>query len=253
MSDPRLRLKLADGVAIVFSDAHYWPGVSSTAHRALVKLCKRLKPALVVANGDVLDGARISKHARIGWQRAPRLIDELRVCQERMEQIVTASPHATHVWPLGNHDARFETYLSNHAGEFAGVPGFSLREHFLDWKPCWALQVNDDTIIKHRWKGGKNATLNNTIQSGMNIFTGHLHAGRTSPYSDYRGTRFGVDTGTLADLYGPQFVDYTEDSPQDWRSGFVVATFAGGRLLWPEHVHVVAPGKVSFRGELLEV
>ena len=83
--------------------------------------------------------------------------------------------------------------------------------------------------------------------------TGHLHSLKVTPLSDYNGTRFGVDTGTLADPYGPQFTDYTEDNPTDWRSGFVVLTFRDSRLLWPEVVHVVAEGLAEFRGELLSV
>jgi len=64
---------------------------------------------------------------------------------------------------------------------------------------------------------------------------------------------WGVDTGTLADAQGPQFTDYLEDNATDWRSGFVVLTFHKGRLLWPEVVHVVEDGAVSFRGKLLKV
>lgn len=253
MSEARRKFWLDSGRVVVFSDAHYWPGPASTAHRALCRLLPTLDPALVVANGDIFDGARISTHARIGWNHAPKPAEELEACKERMAEIVAACPSAQTVWPLGNHDARFETYLANHAGEMAGVPGFTLREHFPEWMPCWSVQINDDTIIKHRWKGGKNATLKNVLEAGTNIVTGHLHSLRVTPYTDYRGTRFGVDSGTLADPGGPQFVAYTEDACVDWRSGFVVLTFLDGRLLWPEVVEVVGLGRISFRGEVLEV
>src|SRR5690242_11830218 len=36
----RIQLKLHDGVMLVASDAHYWPGKISTAHRAFVHFCK---------------------------------------------------------------------------------------------------------------------------------------------------------------------------------------------------------------------
>lgn len=255
MSKGRVHVNLSDGVMVDFSDCHYWPGLVSTSHRALVKLCKVLKPKLVVANGDVLDGARISRHARIGWQNAPKVQDEITTCQERLREVERASRDAELVWTFGNHDARFETYLANTVPEYAGVAGFSLKEHFPAWKPCWSLLVNGDTIVKHRWKGGRgaNATYGNVKESGANIFTGHLHSSKTTPYTDVRGTRFGVDSGTLADPQGPQFEDYMEMNPTDWREGFVIATFAKGNLLWPEHVHVIAPGKISFRGQIIEV
>jgi len=53
--------------------------------------------------------------------------------------------------------------------------------------------------------------------------------------------------------WGSQAVNYTEDNPLDWRSGFVVLTFHKGRLLWPEVVHVIEEGKVEFRGKVIEV
>ncbi len=41
------------------------------------------------------------------------------------------------------------------------------------------------------------------------------------PYSDYTGTRYGIETGTLADPHGPQF-RYTENNPRDWHPGFLI-------------------------------
>jgi hypothetical protein len=69
---------------------------------------------------------------------------------------------------------------------------------------------------------------------------------------DYNGIRWGVDAGTLADIYGPQF-SYLEDGPRSWVSGFVRLKWVSGRLLTPELIRVVEPGIVEFRGELIEV
>jgi hypothetical protein len=108
-------------------------------------------------------------------------------------------------------------------------------------------------VIKHRLKGGVHATHNNTVNSGISTVTGHLHSLKVTPFADYRGNRFGVDTGTLADPSGPQFVDYLEDAPTNWRSGFAVLTFRDGRLLWPELVHKYEEGKIEFRGQVIDV
>jgi hypothetical protein len=83
--------------------------------------------------------------------------------------------------------------------------------------------------------------------------TGHLHSLKVTPFDDYRGTRYGVDTGTLADPAGPQFNNYLEEGPTDWRSGFAVLTFYKGTLLWPEVVKVFAPGLIEFRGKVMDV
>ena len=58
---------------------------------------------------------------------------------------------------------------------------------------------------------------------------------------------------TLADTDGPQFVDYMEAGPSNWRSGFAVLTFRDGRLLWPELVARVDDEHIQFRGEVIEV
>jgi hypothetical protein len=86
------------------------------------------------------------------------------------------------------------------------------------------------------------------------MVTGHLHSQKVTPYSDYNGTRYGVDTGCLSPTTGPQF-NYLEDNPRDWRSGFAVLTWWKGQLLTPELVSVLdeAKGLVQFRGEVLSV
>jgi hypothetical protein len=75
------------------------------------------------------------------------------------------------------------------------------------------------------------------------------------PVSDYNGTRYGVDCGTMSQPYGPQSADYTELSPVNWRSGFVVLTYWKGMLLWPEVCHVIdeEKGLVQFRGDVMKV
>jgi hypothetical protein len=80
-----------------------------------------------------------------------------------------------------------------------------------------------------------------------------LHSLKVTPFSDYNGVRFGVDTGTLAEIDGPQFTDYMEDNPANWRSGFAVLTIHKGRLLWPELVHRYAHDKIEFRGQVIDV
>jgi len=68
------------------------------------------------------------------------------------------------------------------------------------------------------------------------------------PLTDYNGTRYGVQTGTLADIYGEQFTHYTEDGPKDWRSGFALLSFERGRLMLPELIQVCGESEFEFRG-----
>lgn len=242
-----------DGVVLVASDCHYWPGIITPAHTAFVQFCKELKPKAVILNGDVLDGASISRHPPIGWEGRPSLINELEVCQQRLTEIEDAAPNSKKIWTLGNHDARFETRLASTVPEFAKVHGVHLKDHFPMWSPAWSCWINENTVIKHRFKGGVHATHNNTVAAGKTMVTGHLHSLKVTPYSDYNGVRWGVDTGTMAPLYGPQTSDYCETGPVNWRQGFAVLTYHKGRLLWPELVHVCGPDEIEFRGKVYKV
>lgn len=246
--EQRRSVQVKDGCVVVFSDAHYWPGDPSLAHLALLELCRSLKPKLVVANGDLLDGATISRHEPRGWLRAPDVREEVEVLQERLAEIRNAAPKSELLRTLGNHCIRFERHLAVHAPQYRGLAGTSLEDHIPEWPCSWTVEVND-TIVKHRWAGGIHAAYNNTLKSGRSIVTGHLHSLKCTPYTDYDGIRFGVDTGTLADPYHDAF-DYAEDNPRDWRSGFVVLTYKGGKLLWPETCYV-DDGVAYFRGEVV--
>jgi len=249
----RLETSLKDGIVIIGGDAHYWPGHPSTGHRAFVKFIKKLKPKVVVVNGDVFDGASVSRHPSVNWDQNPTVLDELETCQARMHEILQAAgTKCTLYWTLGNHDARFEARLVQTAPEYAGVRGTSLKDHFSDrWQPCWSVWIND-VVVKHRYRGGMNAVRANTLNAGLSIVTNHLHSQNVFGVTDYRGTRYGVDTGCLADIHSKAFV-YAEDNPRDWRAGFAVLTFRNGALLRPELVSVRDQNTVEFRGEVIRV
>lgn len=250
--NPRISVDITDGVIMVFSDAHFWPGVRTPAFRAFCMIAQKLKPKIIINNGDAFDGASISRFPRIGWDSKPSILDELTACKDHLGEMQEAAPKAKLLWCLGNHDQRFENRLSANVPEFQGIGGFRLNDHFPDWKTGWSVWINNDVVVKHRFRSGVHATRNNTVASGKSIVTGHLHSLKVTPLDDYNGTRWGIDAGTLADPSGPQFRDYLEDNPTDWRSGFIVLTFRNGQMLWPEVARVVG-NQIDFRGELTAV
>jgi hypothetical protein len=250
----KINYHIENGTVIVFSDAHFWDESPNTAYRALIHFIKELNPKLLIANGDIFDGATNSRHASINWEKKPSLLQELKACKTMMDGIVNSISKGTELtWCLGNHDSRFETYLAANAPQYQEVHGFSLKDHFPEWRMCWATWINGHTVVKHRWKGGIHATHNNTVNSGTSIVTGHLHSLKVTPFTDYTGTRYGVDTGCLADVDGDQFVNYLETNPTNWRSGFAVLNFHNSKLLPPELVEVIDEGVVAFRGQAYEV
>jgi 3',5'-cyclic AMP phosphodiesterase CpdA len=249
----RRGIQIEKGRVVVFSDAHFWPGEVTTAYKALLMIIKEFKPKVVVANGDIFDGSQASRHARIGWEKTPSVKEELESCIEMMEGIEKVSKGAELIWTLGNHDARFETFLSAQTSMYEGVSGFTLKDHFPLWKPCWSFWVNEDTCIKHRWKGGFGAGRANTLGAGVSMVTGHTHNLAVQPLTDYNGTRYGVQTGCLADPNGEQFMAYTEDNPKDWRSGFALLSWERGRLMLPELIQVSGEDEFEFRGCINQV
>ena len=250
----RVSVEMDEGVIVVGSDAHYWPGIISAAHRAFVKIIKELKPQMVVLNGDAFDGARISRHPVSGFEVRPTVKQELEAVKDRLGEIEAVAGNAKLHWTWGNHDMRFGARIAAAVPEYEGVTGFSLGDHFPHWRFSTSIMVNGHTQIKHRLYNGIHAVYNAALKSGVSMVTGHLHSLKVTPWTDLTGTRYGVDTGSLADVWGDQFA-YTEDSTRNHRSGFAVLTFFEGKLMPPELVEVISEdaGLVYFRGEVIKV
>lgn len=247
-------IDIQNGHVLIGSDSHYWPGIVTTAHNAFLEFCREFKPKYVIKNGDEADFPTISRHAPIQWEKRPSVVDEIDNLKAMLAEIEKVSPHARHIWPLGNHDARFESRLAQVAPEYAKLKGVHLKDHFPKWEACMGTFINREISVRHRpVSGGVYAARNNTMRAGISTVHGHLHSLKVWPHSDYRGTRWGVDCGTMAEPYGPQFEVYTELAPVDWRSGFVLLTFDKGVLLQPEIALVRDKGIVDWRGKLRHV
>jgi hypothetical protein len=249
----RRGMELEKGRVIIFSDAHF-TDETTTGFKALLKFIEHFKPKAIVCNGDAFDGAVLSRFPSINYDRKPSVLDELKYCKTHLEAIEKVKPAGCRlIWTLGNHDMRYEAALVARAPEFSGVDGFNLKYHFPNWETCWSFWVNDDTVIKHRHKGGRYAGYNNVQASFCNIFTGHTHVLTCSPISTFdQKTYWGVQTGTLADINNESF-QYTEDNAKDWRQGFILASWERGQLLMPEMVMTYGDDEVMFRGEILAV
>lgn len=254
----RLPLEIRNGTALIGSDFHIWPGEPSTCLRAFKKFVADMKPNAVILNGDVMDFPRISRHPQ-NWESAPDPIEEIEAAQDHLNDILQACKRGAHkVWTLGNHDARFELMIASQAPQYRGIKGVHLSDHFGTWQKAMSCFINEGieggaTMVKHRWKGGMNATRANALNSGVSMVTGHLHSQNVRPLSDYRRyDRYGVDTGCVADKEHRAF-SYTEDSALDWRSGFALLTYKDGVLMPPELVTKMSPDTVWFRGALHRV
>jgi predicted phosphodiesterase len=244
-----IQLGIQDGEILVGSDAHFWPGSVPTAYRAFLEFAKERKPKVIVLNGDVMDFPSISRFAPIAWESRPTIAQEIENAQAMLSELEKVSPRSRRIWCLGNHDGRYETRLATVAPEYQKVFGVHLKDAFPNWEPTWAAFINDDIVIKHRARGGIHNKRNSTLHAGRTTVCGHSHDLGVDVVSDYNGPRWGVNTGMLADPYGPQFYNYTEVNAVNWRSGFALLTIKKQQLLWPEVAFVSAPNTIQFRGK----
>jgi hypothetical protein len=248
---------IKDGMLVVFGDAHYWPGEPSLAHQALCLLAKRLSPKIIIANGDIFDGATISRHDVLGWQKLPKVIEELDTAKHRLGEIARAAPKAQRFFTVGNHDSRFDRRLGTEIAEFEDVPGMKLEDHLKDWPMSYSVLINEDidpVFVVHNIRGGIHAPRNNVLAAGCTVITGHLHSQKAQPVSTLLSDWEGIDHGCLADRDHPAF-SYRMDRPADWRSGFVIMTFdRAGRHLPAEFCRVQSlkgHARAIFRGEIV--
>ncbi len=250
----RLEVSLYDGVAVIASDRHKWPGDGITpAESALHTFLERAEPDIFILNGDLFDGANVGRHPPLGWERKPDATQELEACKEFIASIEYRLPNAEKYWTVGNHDRRFDYTLAQAAYQFRDLAGLRLFDHFPGWKYGWALHINSGiqgghTVVKHKHRQGVMAARNNALTAGVHIVTGHTHALTCTPVEDYQGRRYGVECGFLSHRQHPAF-EYAEDAPSYARPGFVVLTWRGGVLQPPELVEVDDANVAWYRGE----
>ena len=82
--------------------------------------------------------------------------------------------------------------------------------------------------------------------------TGHTHQLQLTAMRDRRGTRWGVETGTMADPKGPQF-EYAEGQPSRAHMGFVVLTFDEDSEMMPPELCEMVRGRPVFRGSYVDI
>ncbi|PZX29461.1 hypothetical protein C7416_104466 [Cupriavidus phytorum] len=244
-------LAIRNGSVVIGSDAHYSPGLVTTAHKAFCNVIAEYAGDLkaVILNGDILDGGRISRHGRIGWQKTHSVKDELEAVQERMGEIEKAAKGMKLLRTTGNHCVRFDTKLAAMAPEYEGIPGFALADHLPAWKDSYRIDVNADTVIIHAVANGMHAAYNNVVKgSGFHVVTGHTHRLQAVQFRGFGKLRYGIETGMLADPEQDEF-HYLTGRNANWQSGFAVLTWRDGELLYPEFCAVRDDGKAYFRGQ----
>lgn len=252
VSNVQLNLDIDNGTVVVFSDAHILPHQEwSIAAQALLEVIAEINPTAIIDGGDSFDFASISKHDVLGWNPQFTVAEELVAANEFLDAVRDASKKSRYIMLESNHDVRFNKFLAKHCPQFRGLKGFNFADQVPNWEHVFSIMINDDIIFLHQYNNGVHAAYNNAMKGGISVITGHTHILEVKPFSDYRGTRFGVQTGTLATIKNNPLFNYTGNTPLNWQSGFVVLTIKDGELQYPEICSVNKQGKAFFRGKVI--
>lgn len=240
--------EIKDGIAIVFSDPHYLPDHSPVAHSALEAVVQRLKPQLIVLNGDAVDGDTISRYDPTrGHHKRFTVREELECVKLHLDSLQAVAGKAQLAWPLGNHDVRLSRYIAVKTPELLDMPFTRLEDWFPAWPLSWTVAINagtaGHTMIRHRNQPGMLHL--QALKAGVHHVNGHLHRLNVHKQPTFAGVRYSIDTGSLADPDSEGF-DYMEGNIPHVQ-GFAVLTYRNWRLMPPELCEVVN-GEPWFRG-----
>jgi hypothetical protein len=238
-----INTRIENACVLVGSDAHIWDEKPLPIWLAFCAVAAEVKPQAIVLNGDIIDGARISRHQKLPGS-TPTMKDELAAVGANLA-LIPAAPER--YWTMGNHDARVDLYLAQRAPELEDYAG-SLTDRFGDWTFSWSLVVNENTEIRHRFRGGIHTAYNNVLQAGINIVTGDTHGLEMRSITNRRGVFFGIETGMLGDPFGPQF-QYGEGMPYRACPGFALLTFDERGALQPPELCRWQNGAAYFRNK----
>jgi hypothetical protein len=238
-----------NGTVVVFSDAHFAPDHNTVGQDALETLCARLKPVLVISNGDELDAAQLSKWPILSHHKTYTIREQLDCLKLHMDAIHRAAgPKCRLAATLGNHSVRLSRYIVAHAEHFKEMPYTRLEDWIPAWPLSWSVEINSGTqgmtVIRHRNQAGMLHL--QAAKAGCHFVHGHLHKLNVHRMPTFAGMKYAVDTGALADPDSDVF-DYNEAGPNHLQ-GFAVLTFKDGKLLPPELCEVV-DGTAYFRGK----
>lgn len=235
--------ELTNDCILVGGDLHIWPGEVPLMWKAFCSVAHKLKPKAIVLNGDMLDGARVSRHGSVLGARSPKIDEEIDALHDCLAMLPKSS---IRIWTIGNHDQRVNNYLANAAPEMDVYVG-RLEDRFPQWEFCYATTFGD-VEIRHRFRGGIHAAWNNALHAGISTVTGHTHQLQITAVRNRNGTHWGVEAGMLGDPRSRAF-EYHEGQPSRAHEGFVVLTMDDtGSLMPPEFCEMVR-GRPVFRGK----
>ena len=210
--------------SVVLGDTHY-PFHDVKAVNLVLAFIKWFQPDKIFLNGDIVDCWDISSFDKpVSIEN--RLKDELEQVRHFLKLLREYAPHAESIYIFGNHEYRFEKYVSRFARNLAGLEGLTLEEQ-LHLKELNVITINGHLrenfyrygylLIGHFNRVNKFSayTAKNLLEEkGMSLIQNHTHRGGTSYKRDYRDTKIACENFCLCDLNPPYL------QIPNWQLGF---------------------------------
>lgn len=206
----------------IHSPYHHVPALEAAINHGLKE-----GVTAVILNGDILDFFANSK-----WDKDPRLVDmaqEVAIGRKLLEAIREAFPGIPIWFKMGNHEDRWQRYLSNKAPELLGVSDFEIEKIFrfddLNMRSIGKRQhikVGGLNIL-HGHEFGRsifspvNAARGLFLRAKTSALIGHYHQTSEHIEKDMNDNTTGCySTGCLCDLR-PDYARYNK-----WNHGFAI-------------------------------
>lgn len=232
---------------LVLSDVHI-PYHDTQALDAALAYGKKLKPSIILLNGDIGDFYGVSRHSKDPRRELSQELDAIR---QFLFWLRKTFPKARILYKVGNHEDRLDRFLMSRAPELLGVSHFSIPS-FLHFDDMGIEEVASLQLIRlgelpiyhgHELPQGISSPVNPARGIWMRVqeslLCGHWH--RTSEHTESTGLDKKLSscwsTGCLCDL-APDYAIVNR-----WNHGFAHVEVAGNGA-YEVHNHKIIDGKV---------
>lgn len=181
-----------EGKTAVLCDIHL--GVhDKQALIAAMNYIRREKVDTIILNGDTIDGAKISRHAKSLHQ--PKFTQELELAKTFLTGLRSDFSKARILFKLGNHEDRLYDYMMKNADELAGLIDFNrllnLENLGIELVESTAFIKHPGTYIVHghemKISGGVNPARSLLLKAFDNTVMGHVHKSTSSSGKNLSG------------------------------------------------------------------
>lgn len=227
--------------AIVLNDLHI-PFEDAKALALALDVADALQPDKIVLNGDVADCWQISQYVKNPkLHTVASLKQEIETTRGFLEHLRFRFPGSEIVYIFGNHEYRWQVYISKNAGELFGLKGLTLEEQLgLD---ALGIKVVNSGNRENSWQWGnlvighfdrvsKHSAMTAKAlidDKAISLIQAHTHRGGSSYRRLYDRDIVGYENFCLCNR-NPEYVDRP-----NWQLGFSTVVNDGHRFHVTQH------------------